>query len=176
MGISSRVNLAVNFLEQGTEDWPNEDFLNRPDVYYDLRNNMLSEKCDFSNLQWYLNYMKSNVRYASRNFSAYPSYLLNLGFIPVIFLPMCYTKDAPMFHEMINSMFHRLDNLRIPYIKTAGYSFVLQRPAGEQFDAWVSKLDIERLFQIPLRQITSEDIVRRLFIDNVTTEELHYGD
>lgn len=156
MSNTIKVNISENFVERGSEDLPNESWLNRPDVYYDLRNNMLCYHADFSNMQWYLNYLDSNARYASRNPSAYPGYLLNLGYIPIVFLPSCCSQYSV-------TMINKLDSLQLPYIKTAAYSFVLQRPAMDTVDAWVNKLDIEEKFGIPMLDITSRKVVERIY-------------
>lgn len=153
---SVRVNIAKNFLECGTEDLPNADFLQRPDVYYDMRNNLLSYEVDMKGLQWYYNYLESNARYASRNPMAYPGYLLNLGYIPVVFLPSCCASYSV-------TMINKLDSIRLPYIKTAAYSFVVQRPVMDTLDAWVNKLDIERVLGIPMMEITSRKVVERVY-------------
>lgn len=153
---SVRVNVATNFLECGTEELPNAEFLNRPDVYYDMRNNMLSYDTDVSDLQWYLNYLESNAHFAARNPNAYPGYLLNLGYIPIVFLPSCCAQYSV-------AMINKLDVIKLPYIKTAAYSFVVQRPAMDGLDAWVNKLDIEKHFGTPLLDITSGKVVKQIY-------------
>ena len=156
MSKSFRVNIAFNCIAQGTEDLPSAEFLERPDVFYDSRNNLLSYNCDFSNNEWYYNYLNTNALYAHKNPSAYPTYLLDLGFIPVVFLPSCC---AHLSATMINTLVQK----GIPHIKTGAYSFMLRRPVTDVLDAWVSKLDIERIFGIPLKDITSADVARRIF-------------
>ncbi|MCM1219021.1 MAG: hypothetical protein NC548_31450 [Lachnospiraceae bacterium] len=156
MANSVKVNISQNFLEAGVEELPNASFLERPDVYYDMRNNMLSYNTDMSTLQWYLNYLESNARFASRNPSAYPGYLLNLGYIPVVFLPSCCSNYSV-------TMINKLDSMQLPYIKTAAYSFVVQRPAIDSLDAWVNKLDIENVLGIPMLEITSRKVVERIY-------------
>lgn len=156
MANALKVNISVNFVEEGSIELPSASYLERPDVYYDLRNNMLISNPDFNGWQWYYNYLDSNARFAQRNPSAYPNYLLNLGYIPIVFLPSCCSSLAV-------TMLNTLDYKRLPYIKTAAYSFVVQRPPMDIVDAWMSKLDIEKLFGIPLTEITSSEVVRRIY-------------
>ena len=153
---SVRVNISHNFLEAGTEELPNEEYLKRADVYYDTRNNMLSYNTDLQGLTWYLNYLESNARFASRNPMAYPGYLLNLGYIPIVFLPSCCS------HQSV-TMINKLDAIQLPYIKTAAYSFVVQRPVMDTLDAWVNKLDIEKKFGIQMLDITSRKVVEMIY-------------
>ena len=150
------VNIANNFLEEGTSYLQSETWLNRPDVYLDERNNMFSYNTNFTNDNWYYNYLISNSRYALRNPKAYPTYMLDLGYIPVVFLPSCRAPKAI-------SMISKLDAMNIPYVQTGAYSFVVSKPSLDYTDAWVSKLDIERILGIPLNQITSVETVRRIY-------------
>ena len=138
------------------KELPSESWLSREDVYMDERNNMFSYFTDFSNMEWYYNYLKSNSRYALRNPKSYPTYLLDLGYIPVVFLPSCCSSRSV-------SMINKLDTMNIPYIQTGAYSFVQNKPSLDYMDAWVSKLDIERIFGIPLNNITSVDVARRIY-------------
>lgn len=154
--MSVRVNIAKNFSEEGTRELPSESWLARPDVFLDERNNLFSYECNFEGWEWYYNYLKSNANFAFRNPKAYPTYLLDLGYIPVVFLPSCCSNRAV---TMINT----LDQKGIPYIKTGAYSFLLSKPQLDYMDAWVSKLDIERIFGIPIGSINSVDVVRRIY-------------
>ena len=154
--MSTHVNIAKNFKHEGLQEMPSEGWLQRADVYLDERNNTLSYETNFNNMEWYYNYLSSNAKFALRNPKAYPAYLLDLGYIPVVFLPSCCSSRSV-------TMINKLDNMNIPYIQTGAFSFVTSRPSLNYFDAWVSKLDIERIFNIPLDQITSVDIARRIY-------------
>lgn len=153
-----RVIVSNNFLENGTSEVDLEAAMSGSYVYFDARNDMLSYDSSFADNTWYFNYIKSNVNFAARNPKAYPSYLLDLGYVPVVFLPSCCSQQAV-------TMINVLDQKGYPYIKTGAYSFVKQRAYLDYMDAWMSKLDIERIFGIPLFQITSEEVIRRIYGD-----------
>lgn len=93
MASGVRVYIAQNFLECGSEVLPDASYLERADVFYDIRTNMLVNNVDMLGMQWYYNYLESNARFAFKNPNAYPGYLLNLGYIPVVFLPSCCAQD-----------------------------------------------------------------------------------
>lgn len=156
MSKTVRVNSANNFVSTGTIELPSAEDLNASGCYYDVRNNMLSYNNNFQDKEWYYNYLKTNAMFAAKNPGAYPNYLLDLGFIPVVFLPSCCSHLSV---SMINTLVQK----GIPHIKTGAYSFVVQRPVVDYLDAWVSKLDIERIYGIPLKDITSAEVARRIF-------------
>lgn len=156
MSSGVRVYIAQNFLECGSEVLPDASYLERADVFYDIRTNMLINNVDMLGMQWYYNYLESNARFAFKNPNAYPGYLLNLGYIPVVFLPSCCAQAS-------TAMINKLDTINIPYIKTAAYSFVVQRPNMDVVDAWVNKLDIEKHMGIPLLEITSRKVVEAIY-------------
>lgn len=147
--------ISDNFELIGKEEFPNESFLKRPDVFYDSRTMMISYNTDFSNFDWYYNYINSNATFAGKNPKAYPSYLLNLGFIPIVFLPSCCQSYSVLFQNA-------MDIKQLPYIKTKAYSFVTQHTDIDCVDAWMSKMDISRIFNIPIEQIKAVDIIRRI--------------
>lgn len=147
--------IADNFKLLGKEECPSESYLQRSDVYFDTRTMMVTHNADFSNLEWYYNYIETNAVFASKNPKAYPSYLLNLGFIPIVFLPSCCQSYSVLFQNA-------MDVKNLPYIKTKAFSFVMQHTDMDVVDIWMSKMDINRIFGIPIEQIRSVDVIRRI--------------
>ena len=124
-------------------------------MFYDSRTRMLAYNTNFNNFDWYYNYINSNAIFASKNPGAYPSYLLNLGFIHIVFLPSCCQSYSVLFQNA-------LDIKQLPYVKTRAYSFVTQHTDMDSVDAWMSKMDISRIFNIPIEEIRAVDIIRRI--------------
>lgn len=155
-GKTLKILLSDNFAYQSLIDLPDEDVLNRYDVYYDMRNGMMSQNTDFTNLEWYYNYLNTNAAFSAQNPDAYVNYLPALGYIPIVFLPSCCEKySIPMISI--------LDSLSVPYIKLTSMSFTVKFCKMETTDVWVSKLDINKQFGIPIQNIRSADLARRLF-------------
>jgi hypothetical protein len=150
--------IANNFkITEKLNKLPSSSFMSNPSVMLDVRNNMFCVDCDFCNWQWYYNYLETNamLAYKAAN-KAYPAYLLGLGYVPIVFLPSCIIGKG-------TSMLNVLDSKGLPYIKTAAYSFTVSKPNMDTIDAWMSKLDIERIFGIPYDKVRSVDVVRRIY-------------
>lgn len=151
-----KVFIGDNFKLLGREELPSESYLNRADVLFDERTQMVTHNNNFNNLDWYYNYIETNATLAAKNPSAYPSYLLSLGFVPIVFTPSC----CPSTFATV--LINRLDVNQLPYIKTKAYSFVTQHTEMDNLDAWMSKMDISRIFNVPVESIRSNDIIRRI--------------
>lgn len=153
---SIQMYLTDNFKNPSLIDLPDEGILQKYDSFYDIRNSMLSVQTDFTDLEWYYNYLDTNAYFAVKNPDAYVNYMPALGYIPIVFLPSCCEKfSIPMLGV--------LDKLEVPYIKLVSMSFTIKFCKMETTDAWVSKLDISKMFNIPITEIRSSKIARRLF-------------
>ena len=148
--------VSDNFMLSGMCEVPSEEWLRRPGVFFDTRTNMLSSDSRFDTFDWYINYLKTTAIFAGKNPSAYPTYMLDLGYIPVVYLPSCCVGTYA-------EMFAKLDKIDIPYVKLNPTSFVMKYVDIDAVDAWVSKMDISRLWGIPVEQVRSVDVVRRIF-------------
>ena len=147
---------AENFVEVDRRPLLSAEAMTNNSIFMDMRNKMQCAKCDFESIDWYVNYLNTNANFASKNPDAYCSYLLQIGYIPIVFVPSFLQEAAVTFQAI-------LDRERIPYFKYAAMSFTLSRVQLDVSDCWVSKLDIERLLNIPIRDIRSSEVARRLF-------------
>lgn len=155
-GKTPEVFISNNFKLIGKQELPSAEYLQRAGIYYDTRLGMLVENLSLTDIEWYANYLDTNAYIAGKNPSAYPTYLLDLGYIPIVYLPSCcITLGVPMLAQ--------LDVQNIPYIKMSPLSFVHQYCNIDTVDAWVSKLDIHEALGIPVDQIKASDVARRLF-------------
>lgn len=150
-------NFKLNLEKQLGEDELIQ-LCSKSDTYLDERTGMISANTDLKGIQWYLNYLETTGIFAKRNPKAYPTYLLDLGFIPIVYLPSpCMSASA--------SMIAKLHTNNIEFVAMRPMSFVYSNfsDAPETSDAWVSKLEIEAKLGIPIDSITSTEVVRRLF-------------
>ncbi len=149
------LNISTNFKYESTCEVTGTD-LNESDTYMDSRMALLSRHTDFKGLDWYVNYIETAAYFARRNPSAYPAYLLRLGYVPIVYMPSCVgTLGIKMMSD--------LDKIGIPYIRMRATSFVVQYYQSEVIDAWASKLHLGDYFKVPPESIRSADVVRRLF-------------
>lgn len=126
-------------------------------VIYDARTNMLSYNTDLSNMMWYQNYLKANSIFAQHNPDAYMTYLLDLGYIPIVFLPACLTQA--MYAKMVNV----LTRIELPFVQFKTRSFNIKYFESDTFDAWVSKLDVAKLLNMNPENVRSADLAGRLY-------------
>lgn len=151
------MNLSENFKFAEREEVKDYSMLDAKDTYMDARNAMLSTKTNFSDWNWYLNYIESCQYFAQRNTKAYPQYLLQLGYVPVVYMPTCVT-ELNIKHMAI------LDKLKIPYVKIRATSFAVPYFQSDMVDAWASKLDLGKYFGIAPEDVRTKDVIWRLFI------------
>lgn len=153
---SLKVFIGDNFKVEGQDLLPtSSSYLKRPDVYYDERSRFLTRNLNLSNWDWYYNYLEFTQVLASKNASAKANYLLDLGYVPVVYLPTCCL-------QLGNKMLEALDKVGIPYVKIRPTSFVNKYCDIVAIDAWVSKMDAASILGIPPEKVTSVAIVRRL--------------
>lgn len=154
-----KVFVGANFEVEG-QDIINENsaFLKRDDIFFDERHNFVSHAVTPSNWDWYINYLKFVQVIARKNPSAKPNYLLDLGYVPVVYLPTC-------FMELSANMFNALDRINLPYIKIAPTNFLNKYLNIQGFDGWVSKMDAAKYLSCAPEEVTSIDLVRRVFIN-----------
>lgn len=151
---------GINFTINNTEELPMSELdakklSEQPGTYYDLRTNVLSRQTDFSNMQWYYNYISTLEWMAVHHSSDRLNTLLDLGFVPVICLPSCNLSPSLMW-------FRKLDAANLEYISIHAVSFLYNRCDIDTSDAWVSKLVASEKFGIPVEQVRSVDIIRKV--------------
>jgi hypothetical protein len=135
-----------------------KDQLKMPGVYYDERANILSLKTDLTNWNWYFNYLDFQQVSSVKHAEARPTYLLDLGYVPVAYLPSCFVSLGAKIMEA-------LDVSKIPYIKLSPTSFALKYCNIMTVDAWVHKMDVADMLDKKPEDVTSKDILRRLFVN-----------
>lgn len=150
------MNLAKNFkfIEKGAV--AGTDVLDEDSTFIDTRMIMLSRDTDFRGLDWYINYLDSAAFFARKNPKAYPTYLLQLGFIPVVYMPSC----AGTIGAKLMTAF---DSTGIPYIRMKATSFVVPYYQSDAVDAWASKFHLADYFGIKPEDVRAVDTARRLF-------------
>lgn len=124
---------------------------------YDERNSCISVNTDYSNMEWYFNYLEMIATIVGQYPQNRAAYMFQLGYIPVIALPTCcISMEVPMTTI--------LDRIRLPYVKTSQFvfdnSYKTDLPG---MDVWVSKLDIEKHFRMSLRDIRAVEVARLIF-------------
>lgn len=150
-----KVFTSSNFkLEGMTTMTTNSDYLNRPDVKLDERLNMLNTGWDTSTFDWYYNYLEANQIIASKNANAYCNYLLDLGYIPIVYLPSPAVGLSSQFMKV-------LDASAIPYVKMGPTSFASRYCHLDTIDAWVSKMDAAKFLGCSPEAVRSADLFRR---------------
>ena len=150
------VSMGCNFEFMHTQHINNPEKLQSGDTLYDRRCNFVSTMNDFSNWKWYYNYLNHLFILSCRKLDARPSYLLDLGYIPLIMFPTCCAdKSIPLVQI--------LDSKHIPYIRQPAMSFLNKYWDPDQLDVWVSKMEMAKLFDLEPNLIRSEVIFRRIF-------------
>ena len=85
------------------------------------------------------------------------TYLLDLGYIPIVFLPACLTQA--MYAKMVNV----LTRIELPFVQFKTRSFNIKYFESDTFDAWVSKLDVAKLLNMNPENVRSADLAGRLY-------------
>ena len=154
-----RVFVGDNFKVEGQEVLSTNDaYLKRADVHFDERANFLTRNLNVSNWDWYYNYLEFMQIVANKNPQASPTYLLDLGYVPVVYLPSCCESLGARLMEA-------MDVKKIPYVKLPPTSFVLKHYKAMTIDAWVSKMDVYERLGVAPNEVTSEMILRRLVLN-----------
>lgn len=161
------VNHADNFLLTGRYPMPTDPVvLTRPDVRFDLRTNMITFGLDTSDMQWYYNYIDSARHFAAKNPTVYSTFLLDAGYVPVIYLPIDTTDISDksfIYGRYYGPMLQALMDTRIKYMTFAATTFTPQRlQYGNITDAWVSKMDAAAVLNMAPDEITSDDIIEEV--------------
>lgn len=122
---------------------------------FDERTLFITTDFDETNWNWYFNYLTSMNALASKNRDAHCNYILDLGYVPVIYLPSCCTDKNT---ELMNA----LRESQLPYITMAATSFVTKFCNIDATDVWVNKLDAAEYLNCAPEDVRSVDIVRRM--------------
>lgn len=125
--------------------------------YLDKRHLILST-IDASSWDFYLNYLDICAVFARQYPNNKPSYLLELGYIPLIMLPSTNLELGPTLTAL-------LDAQSVPYIRQPPFSFTMGYTDLDTVDIWVPKLDMAKRFGIKPEEVRSKDIFRRLIVD-----------
>ena len=156
---SFKVFIGNNFKVEGQDVLPtNSSYLKSAGVYFDERANFLTYNLDLSNWDWYFNYLEFMQTASNKNGQAQPKYLLDLGYVPVVYMPSCCEHLGAKLMEV-------MDVRNIPYVKLSPTSFVLKKYKTMTIDAWVSKMDVAKLLDVNPEDVTSEMILRRLILN-----------
>ncbi len=148
-----------NFGSPSIVTYSEDDFrkiCNTRTTVYDKRLDILSIDTDPSNMNWYINYLQTTSYIAKHNPDAYSNYLLDLGYIPIVYLPLC-------FQELSASLLNTLNAREIPYVQIRTTSFSRAYVASDAYDAWISKMDLQRIFDMDPRTVTSVEAFRRIY-------------
>lgn len=146
---------STNFAYKETREVQFEH-LNDESTFVDARMAMISYKTDQSGLDWYVNYLSTAAYFARKNPKTYPTYLLQLGYVPVVYVPSCAGVHGVKFMTI-------LDNSGIPYVRMKATSFVIPYFQSDMVDAWCSKLALGDYLKCKPEDVRSVDVVRRLF-------------
>lgn len=158
-----KVFVSNNFKVDQLIDLPDESALSNPRISYDERNHILTYDLDLSNWQWYYNYLDFVYTISnSRNTKA--TWLLDLGFVPIVYLPSCCSSYASL-------LFKIMDNASIPYIKMQPYSFLSRYVSDMALDGWMSKMEASKLLGLAPEKITSEIILKELILNERNCKE-----
>ena len=125
-------------------------------VKYDARNKFLTYDFDDSNWDWYFNYLQFTYMCSMSAVNARCNYLLDLGYVPVIYLPSFIDTAVE------SNLFDKLDKTKVPYVKMYKTSFQVSKTDLEGADAWVSKMDAAKYLGCDPVAVTSKDFIRRL--------------
>lgn len=153
-----KIMRCVNFkAEEEIDISPDSAYLKRNDVLFDERHFCASEYTNFSNWEWYFNYLDYVQTLVIKYPNARPTYLLDLGYVPIVYLPSCCTSIG-------SRMMEALDVKKVPYIKIAPTSFLKRSINVMAVDAWVSKMDVYEQLGVNPEDVTSEMILRRIVL------------
>lgn len=153
-----KVSMGCNFEFIDTQIASNPEKLANANTLYDKRCNFVSTMNDFSNWNWYFNYLNHLFVLSNHKLDARPSYLLDLGYIPLLMFPTCCADKSQPLIEI-------LDSEAIPYIKMPALSFLTNYWDPDQLDVWVSKMDMAKLLNCEPDQVRSEKVFKRLFLN-----------
>ena len=148
-------NFVVDGYESISLDSP---IVRSSDTYLDERSMFLSFSINLSNWDWYFNYLDFIKNCALKRPDARPSYMLDLGYIPVIYLPSCLS-------HLENDLIRVLDVKGVPYVKQRKMSFSHSKVDLEGYDVWVSKLDAATYLNCEPEDVTSKAFIRRVLLN-----------
>ena len=161
------VHYASNFKLTGTGPMTTDPVvLSRPDVRFDLRTRMLTYNFDHTNMDWYFNYIDSIRHFAEKNPDVYATFLLDAGYVPVIYLPIDTTESVnrqSICLNYYNVLLRALMQSKIPYVSLSATTFTPYRiQYGNITDAWVSKMDAARVLNKAPESITADDVIKEV--------------
>lgn len=149
---------ATNFSVEGCGPMLSDTAISANNYLLDERMMILSSGNDLHDWTWYFNYLDFVRVSASKNPDARASYMLNLGYIPVIYMPTCMQDLEPKLFEV-------LDFKKVPYAKLHKTSFTVGKIDLPGTDAWVSKMDAGEIMGIEPDKVRSIDFIRRVLLN-----------
>lgn len=132
--------------------------LTQPKVYYDERSLAIIQHFNPDNWDWIYNYMAFQQYAAIHNPTAYPCYLLDLGYVPVIFLPSFVVNIDTVDTNLVQL----LDMSDFEYMLIRPTSFVRKRVEINTSDAWVHKMQAAKVLGCSPEQVRSVDIIHKI--------------
>lgn len=159
--MSNNITITVtdNFKAPSVQTYTPFDFKSiceYKDTCYDERLSLLSLNTNYKTMEWYANYLETASIVARHNPDTYATYLLDLGYIPIVYLPSCSAMAAA-------TLLNVLKQADLQFIQIRATSFNQSYVVSDSYDAWVHKLDILQKFNIEPRAVTSAEVVRRLY-------------
>lgn len=141
-------------LEGMTHMTTNSEYLKRSNITFDERIKLLNTDWDTSTFDWYYNYLEANQIIASKNPKAYCTYMLDIGYVPIVYLPS-------QAITLTNNFMRVLDASQVPYVKMQPTSFANKYCNIDTVDAWVSKMDAAKFLCCKPEDVRSADFFRR---------------
>ena len=154
-----KVYVGRNFKLEGKQEISvYSDYMNKPGVILDARGNFLANDINVNSWDWFYNYLEFQHFAATKNPDAKPIYMLDLGFVPVVYMPTCFLDLGPKLMQI-------MDAKQIPYVRMTPTSFALKYVDIMTIDAWVSKMQVAESLGVTPDKVTSEMILRRLILN-----------
>lgn len=140
-----------------------KDILDRNAGHIDTRTMSITHGIRSDDWTWYHNYMAFQQFAASKVADARPMYMLDLGYVPVIFLPSCVVELSAGNRNMTTLMYQLLDCSDFEYVTTRPMSFILNKVDIDTMDAWVHKIQAAEVLGCSPENVRSLDIIRRIY-------------
>ena len=151
--------VGTNFLIDDTVDKEKGmDMVSAGGAVLDERTWSVSMNTDFTNLQWYENYITLTRFLAQKHPNSYPTYLLDLGYVPLIYLP-----TAAIDIGLDRAMMDIVESMSIPNIRTRPTSFVRDKINVSTMDVWVHKIHGADILKCKPEDVRSIALIEEVF-------------
>lgn len=161
------VRHADNFLIVSEGPMPTDQtLLSSPYVRFDLRTRTLTRNLNLNNMDWYYNYIESMRHLVLKYPDGYATYLLDAGYVPVIYLPIdsVDTVDrGAICNQYYTELNKALMKSGIPYTSMVATTFMPFRISYNNVtDVWVSKMDAAKFLNKAPETITADDVIEEV--------------